>query len=293
MPVVTYAVIAYQGKVDQHVSGRVTLGTGSAEAVIDPAAGGRIAALRVDGLDLLRTTGPQPPAWGCFPMAPWAGRLGNGALNWLGTEHHFPTDAAPPHALHGLVVWQSWKLVEADETRAVLSIDLAEPWPFGGRVIHTIGLEPSRLTAELRVEAGDRPMPVIAGWHPWFVRVLRDASGSAVGHPLELDLCAGGMLVRGPDHLPTGEVVRALTPEPWDDCFVDMRRAPRVRWPGVLEARVESDAPYCVVYTEPTEFVCIEPQSGPPNGLNSGLYAVAVPGSPFQVSMAISWKRLR
>jgi aldose 1-epimerase len=200
---------------------------------------------------------------------------------------------APPHALHGLVVWQSWKLVEAAEARAVLMIDLVQPWPFGGRVIHTIGLEPSRLTAELRVEAGDRPMPVIAGWHPWFVRVLKDASGSAVGRPLELDLRSGGMLVRGPDHLPTGEVVRTIPPEPWDDCFVDIAAAPRVRWPGVLEARVESDAPFCVVYTEPAEFVCIEPQSGPPNGLNSGPYAVAAPGLPFQVSMAISWKRLR
>jgi aldose 1-epimerase len=72
-----------------------------------------------------------------------------------------------------------------------------------------------------------------------------------------------------------------------------MRAAPLVRWPGALEAHVESEAPFCVVYTEPRDFICIEPQSGPPNGLNAGAHSVAAPGLPFRLSMAISWKRLK
>jgi galactose mutarotase-like enzyme len=199
-------------------------------------------------------------------MAPWAGRLRNGLLNWNGGEHHFPTDMAPPDALHGLAVWRAWEVVEATENRAVLAIDLNAPWPFGGRVFQTIGLEASRLTVELRIDAGDRPMPVIAGWHPWFVRVLTDRSGSAV--------------------------VRSIPAGPWDDCFFELESAPVVRWPGVLEARVESEAPFWVIYTEPTDYVCVQPQSGPPNGLNTGPYAVAAPGAPFQLSMTIAWKRL-
>jgi aldose 1-epimerase len=273
------------------VSGQVILRAGPAEAVLDPE-GGRIAALRVDGLDLLRTSGPRPTAWGCFPMAPWAGRLRDGILNWQGQEHRFPTDMAPPNALHGLVVWRNWEIVNATESQAVLSIDLERPWPFGGRVIHTIGLEPTRMTAELLVESGDQAMPVIGGWHPWFVRALKDSSGAMIGGPLEIDLNAGGMLLRGADGLPTGDVVRPIPAEPWDDCFVDVRTAPILRWPGALEARLESDAQYCVVYTEPVDFVCVEPQSGPPNGLNTGPYWVTAPGSPFRLSMAISWKRL-
>lgn len=274
------------------MSAQLSLRAERAEAIIDPAAGGRIAALRVDDLDLLRTSGPRPTAWGSFAMAPWAGRLRNGLLSWNGGEHHFPTDMAPPDALHGLAVWRAWEVVEATENRAVLAIDLNAPWPFGGRVFQTIGLEASRLTVELRIDAGDRPMPVIAGWHPWFVRVLTDRSGSAVGGPLELDLHAGGMLVRGPDRLPTGEVVRSIPAGPWDDCFFELESAPVVRWPGVLEARVESEAPFWVIYTEPADYVCVQPQSGPPNGLNTGPYAVAAPGAPFQLSMTIAWKRL-
>ena len=45
---------------------------------------------------------------------------------------------------------------------------LAAPWPFGGRAIHRVTLTPGGLRAELEVHAGDRPMPAIVGWHPWF-----------------------------------------------------------------------------------------------------------------------------
>ena len=274
------------------MGGQFNLRSGAAEAVVDPEAGGRVGALRVDGLDLLRTSGPRPTAWGSFPMAPWAGRLRNGELSWNGEASHFPTDAAPPNALHGLVVWRGWDLVEATETHAVLATELESPWPYGGRVVHTISLEPSRLSTELRIEAGDRPMPVIAGWHPWFARVLRDGSGAAAGAPLELDLRADGMLHKGPDGLPDGEIVRPIPAGPWDDCFGGVSAAPVVRWPGLLEATIESEAPFWVVYTEPEEYVCVEPQSGPPNGLNTGPYAIAEPGKPFTLSMSISWRRL-
>ena len=139
-------------------------------------------------------------------------------------------------------------------------------------------LTPAGLHAELEVQAGDRPMPAIVGWHPWFRRVLRDAAGAAVGGPVIVDLDAGGMLRRGADGLPDGTVVRPIPPEPWDDCFVDVAGAPGVHWPGALEVRIDSDARFWVVYTEREEGVCVEPQTGPPNGLNTGEHAVVEPG---------------
>src|SRR5450759_5626061 len=82
---------------------RVVLRAGPAEAVLDPAAGGRIAAIRVDGLDLLITHGDGPMAWGAFPMVPWAGRLRDGLLRWDGAVHALPTRLLPPHAIHGTI----------------------------------------------------------------------------------------------------------------------------------------------------------------------------------------------
>jgi len=282
------AAVAY----DADVTGAVPLRAGPVEAVLDPAAGGRIAAIRVNGLELLVSEGPDPLAWGCYPMVPWAGRIRDGILRWGGEEHRLPTHLLPPHAIHGTLVEAAWDVVTAGPGTATLAAALGPPWPFGGRVLHRVALRPDGLHAELEVHAGDRPMPVTVGWHPWFSRVLRDQAGAAVGGPVVVDLPAAGMLRQGPDGLPTGEVVRPVPPEPWDDCFVELSDKPGVHWPGALAVRIASDARYWVAYTERDEGVCVEPQTGPPNGLNTGEHDVVTPGRPLVVAMAMTWRRI-
>jgi aldose 1-epimerase len=275
------------------MSERMTLRAQQVEAVLDPGAGGRIASLRVDGLDLLLTEGWGPIAWGCYPMVPWAGRLRDGVLRWRGQEHRLPTHLLPPHAIHGTLIEAAWEVVEAGPCSATLAAELGPPWPFGGRAVQRVVLGGDALHATIEVHAADRPMPAIAGWHPWFPRVLRDAAGAPVGAPVVVDLAAGGMLQRGADGLPTGDVVRPVPPQPWDDCFVELAGAPGVRWPGALEVRVESDVPCWVVYTEREDGVCVEPQTGPPNGLNTGEHTVVESGAPLVAAMTIRWRRLR
>jgi len=277
---------------DARVTDRISLHAETAEAVLDPVAGGRIASLRVDGLELLVTDGRGPVAWGCYPMVPWAGRIRDGVLRWRGEEHRLPVDLLPPHAIHGTLLETAWEVVETGRDAATLAADLGPPWPFGGRAVHRVRLTSAGLHAELIIQAGDRPMPAIVGWHPWFRRILRDAAGAAVGGPVVVDLVAGGMLRRGADGLPDGTVVRPIQPEPWDDCFVDVAGAPGVHWPGAVEVRIDTDARFWVVYTEREEGVCVEPQTGPPNGLNTGEHAVVEPGSPLVASMTMRWRRL-
>jgi galactose mutarotase-like enzyme len=141
------------------------------------------------------------------------------------------------------------------------------------------------------VEAVEAPMPVIVGWHPWFARVLRDGAGRPVGGAIAVGVGGGAMLRRGPDGLPDGELVRPIPPGPWDDCFVDIPGEPGVHWPGGLEVRIASQAAFWVVYTGHPGGVCVEPQTGPPNGLNTGQCAIVRPGEPFLVSMSITWGR--
>jgi aldose 1-epimerase len=270
---------------------RTILRAAGVEAVADPGAGGRIAALRVDGRDLLVTDGWGPLSWGCYPMVPWAGRLRDGILRWRGEEHRLPTDLLPPHAIHGTLLEAAWDVVESGPDMVTMGADLVAPWPFGGRATHRVRVTPDALHAEIRVE-GSVPMPVIVGWHPWFPRALRDAAGTPVGDPVVVDLAAGGMLRRGPDGIPTGDVVRPIPPEPWDDCFVDVTGSPGVRWPGALAVRIESDARCWVVYTEREEGVCVEPQTGPPNGLATGEHAVVDAGASLVATMTLAWTRL-
>jgi len=46
---------------------------------------------------------------------------------------------------------------------------------------------------------------------------------------------------------------------------------PTVSWEDVLQIKIESDAPYWVVYDQDPEGVCIEPQSAPPDAANLGI----------------------
>ncbi len=176
---------------------RLTLRAETAEAVLAPEDGGRIASLSVDGIELLITEGWGPVAWGCYPMVPRAGRLRDGILRWRGEEHRPPTHLLPPHVIHGTLLEAAWDVIARGPSSATLAAELGPPWPFGGRAVHQVALGPSSLKAELEVQAGDRPMPVIVGWHPWFRWVLRDPAGAAVGEPVIVDLDASGMLRRG------------------------------------------------------------------------------------------------
>lgn len=255
----------------------------SVEAVLDPGAGGRIAALRVDGLDLLVTEGLGPLAWGAYPMVPWAGRLRDGRFEF-GGETHRVAQTMPPHAIHGTAWNRPWRVDEARADAATLGIDLGPDWPLGGRAIHRIAIDAEGLSAALEVHADDGPMPVIIGWHPWFARRL------ARGGPVELDLLPAGMLERGHDGLPTGVIV-APSPGPWDDAFVDLAAYPVVRWPGAIEVELRSDVRYWVVYTEQPSGICVEPQTGPPNGLATGQFAISQPGHPLTAELRMTWRR--
>ena len=53
----------------------------------------------------------------------------------------------------------------------------------------------------------------------------------------------------------------APVPGPWDDCFTDLRRPPVLRWPGFLELTIDSECRDWVIYTVPTEALCVEPQT--------------------------------
>ena len=164
----------------------------------------------------------------------------------------------PPHAIHGTVLDRRWQAV--DDT--TIAIDLGPDWPFSGGVVQRFELTADSLTCRMELHA-DEPMPASIGWHPWFVRRIPGLTGE-----LELDVEPGAMYLRDAAGIATGELVPP-TPGPWDDCFTDLRRPPVLRWPGFLELTVESDCPDWVIYTSPEDTLCVEPQTAPPDALNT------------------------
>jgi aldose 1-epimerase len=257
------------------------------EVAVDLVAGGRLASFVVDDRELLLTDGPSPMGWGSFPMAPFAGRVRDGRFEFRGRHHDLPM-LMPPHAIHGTVLDRPWRVTD-DRT---IATELGPAWPFAGRAIQRFDLEAGRFTSRLEVHA-DEPMPASIGWHPWFRRMPRRVAGTDAGPaigPAELELDAGAMFRRDAAGIPTRELVEP-PPGPWDDCFTDLGRSPVVRWPGFLELTIESDCPVYVVYTIPTDALCVEPQTAPPDALNQSPVVVE-PGRPLIAEMAWSWRSL-
>ena len=249
------------------------------EVVIDLVAGGRVASLAIDGRELLRTRRDGPRDWGSFPMAPYAGRVRDAAFPFDGVVRRLPV-TLPPHAIHGTVLDRRWQAVDG----TTIAIDLGPDWPFAGEVVQRFALTADSLTCRLELHAGEA-MPASMGWHPWFVRRIPGLAGE-----LELDLEAGAMYVRDAAGIATAELIPP-PPGPWDDAFVDLLRPPVLRWPGFLEMTVESDCPVWVIYTAPTDALCIEPQTAPPDALNADP-TIVEPGRPLTAEMTWRWRRL-
>ncbi|MEK8171820.1 aldose 1-epimerase [Streptomyces sp. M19] len=259
----------------------VRLTAGNAELTVLPEHGCRVASLRVGGTELLR----QGPKFGSFPMVPWCGRVDLGRFRNGDKRHQLPVNS-PPHAIHGTGRTVAWRTARAGDTSAAFTYDLADPWPYRGRVTQTFELTADALTTTMSVEALDDSFPAQAGWHPWFLRDLGDG-----GAEVEISFAPDWQEERGADHIPTGRRIAPL-PGPWDDCF-GMERGVDVTltWPGRLEVKVTSRSEWVVVYDEQAEAVCVEPQSGPPNGLNS-LPRLVTPVDPLEMATTWAWRSL-
>lgn len=173
----------------------ITLTAGDAEAVVQPANGGRIGTLRVAGTELLR----QGDRFGCFPMVPWCGRIRDGRFRDGATVHQMPLNAAP-HAIHGTVRDGAWRVARRSQDEAVITYDLVDPWPYPGRVTQVVALTEDALTLTMSVETYGSSFPAQIGWHPWFHRNLG-------GEDVTLDFTPAWQEERGEDHLPTGNRV--------------------------------------------------------------------------------------
>lgn len=248
---------------------------GDAAVTVDLVNGGRLSSLVVQDRELLVTAASSSLDWGWYPMAPWAGRTRRGRFDCGGIEYQLPlhTDG---HAIHGTVFTRPWKA----DTDGGWSTDLGPDWPFAGTATQRMRLVEGGLDLEMELQALDQPFPAVIGWHPWFVRSLD-------GVEAQLGLPAQYMLERSPDGIASESRI-PVPAGPWDDCFGGLTDVVSVDWPGVLRLEISSDCPYVVVFNEHADGVCVEPQTGPPNALNTEAILVEV-GKPMTAQMSVRW----
>jgi aldose 1-epimerase len=248
---------------------------------VDLEAGGRATTWEVGGLSLLARHGEAPEEHGMYPMAPWAGRLRGNAVQANGVDHRLAPSYGP-WAIHGLALARPVEVLESQESddyaRLAVRVDHADGWPWPMAIDVVWELRPGLVTTSILVHAFEDAFPAVVGWHPWFRRSL------GVGDSIEWSVEAEQLVERGDDHLPTGRLL-PVDPEagPYDDAFWVPSGRAVVRWPGALTLDIANDAPWFVVFDELPDAMCVEPQSGPPNGLNDGLgqpIPLAAPGRP-------------
>lgn len=250
---------------------------GRARIQLDAALGGRLSSLCIDGREILVTQSDDPRGWGCYPMVPWAGRVRSGQFSWKNRLVQLPVNCGP-HSIHGTVLERPWRV----EAPGVLSCSLGSDWPWAGTIRSEFVLSSAQLVWTMTVMAKAEPFPVVLGWHPWFRRTL------SPGADLRYSLEAAEMYVRDDAGIPSGEI-KAPATGPWDDCFRELHANPILQWSDGFEIEMSSTCDHWVLYDEPDHAVCIEPQSGPPDGFNLGCFEVAMPGAPVQHSMTLRW----
>lgn len=230
-----------------------TLYAGELVVVVDPHRGARLTSLQICDREILVTHADSPLDWGLYPMVPFAGRIRDARFAFDNHTYQLARNHGA-HAIHGTVFDASWTLDEVTDSSVVLSTSLDPLWPFEGTVTHTVDVTDKRVRLTLSVLAHQN-MPIQLGWHPWF------------SHPDSVDTNFASMLRRDHDGITTDERVEPTEP-PVDDCFFEPNAWPQIHTQGsVLE--IASDCPYWVRYDAPQGHVCVEPQSGPPNGINT------------------------
>lgn len=241
-----------------------TISSGDLSAVVDPSLGARLTSVSVAGTELL-AGGGDPLTSGCYPMAPWCGRIRNARFPWRSETVSVPaTDGS--HALHGLVHLARWTVVDSTPTSVTMCVTLdVPPWTARASVTHLVSVTPERLRCELSVETSGGEFPAQVGWHPCFA-----------GHT-NTELSFARMYRREADGITDGTLVEP-TSGPWDDCFVGPHSNPVIRW-GDMAVDVSSDCDHWVVYDRVPGLLCVEPQSGPPNAFNHVAGAIAVDGA--------------
>ncbi len=266
----------------------IELTANGVSATVYPMLGGRIGQITVAGQPLLvEVPSDVSPSmgWGSFPMAPWAGRIGGGRFAFEGVEHqlvlnHVDADGGPgrSHSIHGTVFARAWTVDEQTATTLTMSSPLAGAldWPFGGAVHQRFDVASDHVDVELWIDTEEGRLPAELGWHPWFRK------------PDRLTFHPTSMYQRDTCGIPTGELV-APNDGPWDDCFVNT--SPVVLHydrPNAPMITVASDCDHWVVYDQPADATCVEPQSGPPDAFNLSPHLVSST-TPLRRTMTISW----
>lgn len=262
----------------------ITLTNHRAIVLIDPFDGGRVVSIVMDGLEILRdekfNASGSIFGYGSFPMAPYSGRIRNGKFEFQNQTYQLADLADAPHALHGTVIYQNWQVVQQSDTYSELTTPIEDGWPFNGSVTQHFELTDNELIMRIKLTAKE-DMPAWIGFHPWFRKEINSSK-------LHLSTNFEQMYRRDETGITTKDLINP-TPAPWDDCFYSDNAEIKLSWGEVLEINLTCNYPYWVIYSEPEDAICIEPQSAPPNAIELAAHQIVSANESIQLEFKMQF----
>ncbi|MBA4178708.1 MAG: aldose 1-epimerase [Leptothrix sp. (in: Bacteria)] len=247
------------------------LRAGELRLALRPDLGGSIAGLWLADVPVLRSTEAadlgSSRLSGCYPLAPYANRLGYRRFRWQGHDHSTAANFDDnPHSVHGVAWQRPWTVLSSSANEAELSY-AHEPdahWPFAFEARQRFVLTPDALEVHLAfTNRAAQSQPVGLGWHPYFPKRPRSRLHIELSERWDND--ASGLPTR---RVPQPGIDADLTHLAFDNCFEGWRGPARIR-DEKLSLRLSSSLPYLVVFTPDTKpYYCVEPVSHVSNAIH-------------------------
>jgi aldose 1-epimerase len=177
--------------------------------------GGALRVLQHEGRDLVVPYGADElrPLFRGVIAVPWPNRIGDGRYAFNGAEHQVPlNEPERATALHGLVLWDTWELVDRRAASLVLQHRLnarqGYPWTLDLEVTYEIGPDGLEVVLVARNAAAE-PAPYGVTIHPYLT------PGAGTADDWRLDVPADSYLEVTPERsLPVG--LRDVEGTPFD-----------------------------------------------------------------------------
>ena len=289
----------------------VMLAVGAARLAVDLRGGG-LRRLVVHDWDVIDgyPAGAMPEGWRGAVLVPWPNRVRNGRWVWHDRELQLDLHSVEePHALHGLVAWQPWSVLEQTPESVTVGTTL-EPhlgYPFRLAVAVDYALSANRLAVTVRVRnAGTAVAPVGIGMHP-YLHVGANEDGGIGGAELTVPAHTAsetdGGIPTGVHHRFHGDVGR-IGSRAFDTPLTELDRDDdgwarvRLRGPiGELELAVDGAWPWLQIYSadglpegQRRRSFAVEPMTCPPNALADGADLVVLePGTDWSGTWTLAW----
>ena len=247
--------------------------------IIDSALGGRAIQWFYNDLQILGDKGDNPLVGGWYLMAPWPGRIRDNQVIYKGKT--YPQEINfQKWAIHGTVAFSEGKVQNQTSDSVEIVHKTNNDWPISMEILQRWSITSKYLKCYARISTIEGEFPAELGWHPWFNRQLTRGKLAKFG------IEAVSQYIKDENFFTLNETKEIGIP-PFDDAFYVPSGKGFIEWPEALRIDFSTDLDTFVVFDEPEDVFCIEPQTGPPDAINRASNVVT-PQNPLEAS--VKWE---